>query len=99
MWYFFERTSKANMVLILLGSLFTLLTFIFYGLSDFGELIHYGSADHLMRRLDTVVCFVFAILSFAASIVLHCIVKDAEEEMDAIAAHISREIEKTKHAE
>ncbi|WP_438434994.1 hypothetical protein [Gorillibacterium sp. sgz500922] len=98
MWYF-ERTNKAKMVLILLGILFMVLTFIFYGLSNFSDLIHYGFANHLMRIIDTIVFFIFAILSFAASIVLHCIVKDAEEEMDSMAAQISREIEKSKHTE
>ncbi|MFC5528857.1 hypothetical protein [Cohnella yongneupensis] len=95
---YFERTSLAKIILIVLGVLFTILTFIFYGMSNFGELIHYGIADRLMRKIDTVVFFIFAAISFAASIVLHVIMKDAQEELDAVAARISREIDKAKHA-
>ncbi|ANS76254.1 hypothetical protein AWM70_18065 [Paenibacillus yonginensis] len=95
---YFERTNNAKIVMIVLGVLFTLLTFIFYGISNFGELIHYGIADRLMRKIDTVVFFIFAVLSFAASIVLHFIMKDAQDELDAMAAQISREIEKAKQA-
>jgi hypothetical protein len=94
---YFERTKITKFVLVALGGLFTFLTFVFYRMSNFGELIHHGYDNHLMRKIDTVVFFIFAILSFAASIVLHLIAKDAEEEIDAVAARISREIEKSKH--
>jgi uncharacterized membrane protein (DUF485 family) len=49
-----------------------------------------------MRRLDTVVFFIFAVLSFGASIVLNAIVKDAQDELDSISAEIERRIEKQR---
>lgn len=93
---YFVRTSKAKMICIAIGILFTVLTVIFYWISDFDELIRYGYANRTMRIIDTIVFFIFAVLSFGASIILHIIEKDAHDELDSIAKRISREIENSQ---